>query len=308
MRRFRRRLFQMAELGFELEYDGPALSEHEMDARDFARSVLSAADVFQEMNRVVNPALPEVSVNIRATSAGSFRVLLQLLTDTEGILTTSAVVASNNLAGLLNIFGGIIRLVRSRGKATTVSQEEISPGQIRVTFDDNQSIEIPSQALGLAESVSIRRSISEIVRPLDAEGIESLTIRQDETVIERIAKSDALALERIPTTVLATISEQLAPTDRATWLVVALVNFKGNGRWKFSEGTDETPFGAKVSDAAFLARVDNGEPFRKNDRMRVVLRETQRVDKQGRLRIEREVVQVLEHAPTGSQPPFDGIG
>jgi len=308
VRRIRPRLYQVAELGFELEYDGPALSAHEMDARDFARSVLSAADVFQEMNRVVHPSLPEVSVNIRANSPGSFHMLLSLLTDSEGLLTTSAVTASNNLAGLVNIFGGIIRLVRSRSRAEAVSQEEIVPGQIRVTYDDNQSIEIPSQALGLAENVSIRRSISEIVRPLAAEGIDTLTIRQDETVIERVTKSDAQMLERIPSTVLATLSEQqLEPNDRATWLVIGVVNFR-TGRWKFSEGAEESPFGAKVSDAAFLARVDNGEPFRKNDRMRVVLRETQRLDKHGNLRIEREIVQVLEHAPTGMQPPFEGIG
>lgn len=54
-------------LDFDLEYDGPALVEHEMDVRDLAPALLSAADLFQVLNRRINPGSRDIQVNIRAS-------------------------------------------------------------------------------------------------------------------------------------------------------------------------------------------------------------------------------------------------
>lgn len=292
----------MAEQAFELEYDGPALTDHEMDARDFARAVLSAGDLFQEMNRTVYPASGQLSVNIRAVSPGSFGIFLKLLSDAEVGLLTSQVIAANNLAGLLNIFVGLLKFVGRRGRSTVVAQEEAAVGTIRLTFDDNETLEVPSQAIGLSESVTIRRNISEIVSPLNAEGVQTLRVRQEEMEIVRIEKADVPALQSAP--VLADLAPSALPTtDREAWLVLVAVTFKKRNKWRFSDG--DVTFGARISDAAFQARIDDGEPFRKNDRMRVILRETQWEDGRGELHSKREIMRVIEHAPTGTQARFD---
>ena len=62
----------MAEVAFELEYDGPALAAHEMDVRELAPALISTADLFQEMNRRLHPVAPPLAVTVRATSEGSF--------------------------------------------------------------------------------------------------------------------------------------------------------------------------------------------------------------------------------------------
>jgi hypothetical protein len=63
---------EVAELVFDLQYDGPALQTHEMDVRDLAPALLATAELFQEMNRVAHPTDPEVSVNVGATGMDRF--------------------------------------------------------------------------------------------------------------------------------------------------------------------------------------------------------------------------------------------
>ena len=290
----------MAELAFELDYEGPALAGHEMDARDFARSVLSAADLFQELSRAVYPADPELSVNIRAVAPGSFHILLKLFSDSEGLLTSLTVTGINNLASLLNIFASIIRFVRHRSRAEVTAQRESAPGIIEVDFADGSHLSIPSQALGLSESISVRRDIEEIVRPVDTEGIETLTVRRDQTVIERIDKSDAVALMRAPT--VAIVQPALASSDRELWLQVQTVTFQEGNKWRFSDGA--STFGAAIDDQDFLRRIDEDEAFRKGDRLHCLLREDQWFNRRGDLQIDRRIIRVLDHVPRDTQLRF----
>jgi hypothetical protein len=292
----------MAQLEFTLEYDGPALDDHEMDARDFARAVLSAADLFQEMNRTVNPLDPDLGVNIRATAPGSFQVLLNLITDSGGVLTSTTVTATNNLAALINTFSGLIRYVRARGHAEVTELDE--PGVFRLTTSDGVSLEVPTQVLGLSQSFKISNDLAEIVYPLNADGVDSLRVLRQQIEIERITKADLPALQRGPV-IEALDAPDLPTTDRELWLQVVTVAFKEGNKWRFSDSTDNPPFGATISDQGFLAQIDDGEPFRKGDRMRVVLREVQYSDRKGNLRMEREIIRVLQHLPTGTQGRFD---
>jgi len=57
-----------------LEYDGPALSNHEMNVRDLAPTLLGVADLLQDLNRRINPRAPDLSVAVRSTSQGSFGI------------------------------------------------------------------------------------------------------------------------------------------------------------------------------------------------------------------------------------------
>src|SRR5687768_12925867 len=99
----------MAELAFELEYDGPALAAHEMDVRELAPALLSTADLVQELNRIVNPADPNVSVNVKATSDGSFLVWLSIYHDAlVETLTSRQTQALAGLTGLLTTVGVLI--------------------------------------------------------------------------------------------------------------------------------------------------------------------------------------------------------
>ena len=83
---------------------------------DLAPALLSAADLFQSLNRLIHPTDREVQVNIMATEQGSFLVQLKILYDTYVSLGTNpGVVATEGLAGLVAVVVGMIRFLAKRG-------------------------------------------------------------------------------------------------------------------------------------------------------------------------------------------------
>src|SRR5664280_1129809 len=100
-------------LDFGIEYDGPVLTNHEMDVRDLAPALLSVGNLFQTLNRRIHPADPEVQVNIRATEEGSFLVQLKLLYDhTANVLGNRGLIEGEGLAGLISGLVALINYLR----------------------------------------------------------------------------------------------------------------------------------------------------------------------------------------------------
>jgi hypothetical protein len=87
-----------------------------------------------------------------------------------------------------------------------------------------------------------------------------------------------------------------------TVFTIAVASFAEGYKWRLSEG-DAAVFTASIEDPVFRARIDNGEPFRKGDMLRVRMRsvQTQRGDK---LHVERSVVEVVEHIGRAVQYPL----
>ncbi len=96
----------VAETRFAVLYEGPALENGRMEVRDLAPALLALGDLFREANTVVNPGLPPISLQIRATAEGSFVVelilaqpdLLQQLVD---FFTSDQVTALINLREMI---------------------------------------------------------------------------------------------------------------------------------------------------------------------------------------------------------------
>jgi len=296
----------VGELAFELVYDGPSLEAGEMDARDFARAVLSASDLFQQLHEAAFPADPRMAVNVTALAPGSFHVLLKLLfSDAETGLTSTPAIALANLTALVQGLGGLLRRARIRGRGEQLVEEN-RDGTIHYRTADGAEFQIPAAFLRASERVSVRRNVTEIIQPLDAQGVQSLTIKQEDTVIERIEKGDVAAIRQGQAPEVPAVPD-LPPTDRETWLVLQAVTFKEGNQWRFTEGDGEHPFGAKITDPSFLAQIDDGEPFRKNDRLRVILRQTQTTEPGGSIKTDREIIRVLDHVPTGVQTRFRDV-
>jgi hypothetical protein len=254
------------------------------------------------MNAIVHPNDPPVTVNIRAVNPGSFDILLKLISETDSVLTSSAVSAGANLSNLVQIFAGIIRFARHRSRSELVETTE-SPGSIKATFDDGAEIEFPSQVLGLYENYRIRHQINEIVRPVDGVGIEIVTIKKEDFVVERVTHEDVESLAA-PTRPLVS-SLDTEGVEREVWLEVVSPTFKAGNSWRVSDGASSFP--VKIIDESILAVIDAGEPFRKGDQLGCILHEVQWTDSGGSLKNRREVVQLLDHKKGEFQPRLDGI-
>ena len=244
----------VADLAFDLEYDGAALETHEMDVRDLAPALLSTSLLFQELSRQVFPTEPALTVNVRATSEGSFLVQLKLIYDSVvDTLGSDDVGASLNLVELLGIVGGMIAYVRHRHRSPVVAQEPAdTPGMVRVTFADGTTFEVHESVLRLADNVTVQQNLAEVVKPLGLEGVDVVRIKRDEVAIASVEKADLPAFER-----------RLGPPDRDilysgtrnTYLTIHTAGLHTN-RWRFFDG--QALIWATIKDEEFIAELDAG--------------------------------------------------
>ncbi len=285
------------DLTFALKYDGPALQAHEMDVRDLAPALLSVADLFQNLNRAVNPMAPPLSVTVRATSEGSFLIELRVIYEVaKQVLLTKDAVAAGTLASLLGWATMLFqhRVQARRGPFTTEAAAE--PGTVKVIYADGTTLIIPQVVLDAARTPAVQHDLSEIVRPLQRDGVAELVIQRDELVLVTVGKADMASFEAAvqpPDTAATT----LGVNERDVFLTIRTVGFESH-RWSFSDGAAN--FTATMRDDAFLDRVEQGESFSKLDILRCRIRETQTRDVDG-LHTSIEVVEVIAH-----EPPLQG--
>jgi hypothetical protein len=86
---------------FHVKYDGPALASHEMDVKDLAPALLAIGELLEEANRILNGGRVSITVNIKATEAGSVDVVL---TAAQNILQQAAsLFNSDGVNSVLNV-------------------------------------------------------------------------------------------------------------------------------------------------------------------------------------------------------------
>jgi len=245
----------MADLAFDLEYDGEALEAHEMDVRDLAPALLSTSALLQEINRQVFPAEPGLTVNVRATSEGSFIVQLRLVYDSAvGILTGDDAAALANLTAILGITGGVITFLRRRFRSPVEEQEPTdAPGMVRVTFEDGTAIEVHESVLRLADSVAVQRNVAEVVRPLTREGVDTVRITRDSVTLASVEKADLPAFEPGAS---PPDRDVLHSGQRETYLTIHTAGL-ATGKWRFSDG--QALIWAEIQDERFRRELDSGE-------------------------------------------------
>lgn len=281
-------------LNFAIEYDGDALATHEMDVRDLAPALLSAADLFQTLNRLVHPTDREVQVSIRASEQGSFLVQLKVAYDQYvSFATNPGLVATEGLAGLIAIVVGLIRFKAKRGHAGPPSTtEQIEDGMVMLTWSDGTVLIIPADSVRLADNASVRRPLAAMVRPVERNGIDVVRLRQDGAVLGEVAKEDLPAFQSDGE---YTNREVLSESDRETYLTIRNAPFDTGLRWRFSDGLGN--FSAFVVDPLFNERIElRQEAFAKGDVLHCTLHTIQWRDHTG-IHSDAEVTRVIEKVP-----------
>ncbi len=287
----------VADEQFVISYDGPALETNRMDVRLLAPALLGLADLMQASSRVVNPEGGPPGLHIEATRSGSFAVEL-LLVDPASVIQQVVSIFSGEestaAANALAIFGAatgavgfLVHLARKRIRR----QEEVRPGWMRVTFDDNTTIEMPTASVQLASDLAFRKAASAMVEPLRMDGIDSVEITRQTTEVVRVVRADLPGFE-IPTEGDLLLSD----TMRTVALRLLNVAFVSGHKWKVSDGDND--LFVTMGDFPFLNRVEtNQESFRAGDILRCTLRTQQWQQTNGAIRNENTVVQVLDHIP-----------
>ena len=283
-----------SQANFDMVYDGPALADGSMNVQDLAPAMMAIGSFFEAANRMTNGNRASVSVNVRATSAGSFHVAFEVVQNLEsmGVLEADIgdiLATANSLKGLLigggGAAGGIFALIKLlRGRKPHVTK--INESLYRLTVD-GETYEVPMELLRLYQEASVRRNIQAMVRPVREDGIERFMLRESGQTVQEVTKDDIEAFD-VPEHQDLILDE----VRRYAFSIVSLA-FKENNKWRLTDG--QNTFSVLMKDEAFQRRVDNNEiAFAKGDVLECDLRTIQWQVEDG-VKSEYEVVRVVAH-------------
>lgn len=293
----------MAQTEVSIRFDGPALAGGQMDVRALAPALYGLAALIQEAQATAFPNDPRVSVDIVATSQGSFHVALAIIHEPglweqfRDLFSGAEVSALTNLEALSGLvigsatgLFGLIKWVRRR----KVTYEVLPNGMVRVRDEDEVPIDVPAAAWYLYVRPHVRQHAYEAVEPLEREGIDEFEFRPTVGEPVSVAKRDLPAFHVDPDEELI-----LGEEDVELNATITTAAFSHGAMWRLNwEGKNNW---VDIRDDAFVERVQSRqERFSKDDVLRVVVRRTQYDTPKG----EKErfsVMRVVEHH---SAPPM----
>lgn len=274
-----------------MAYSGPALADGHMSVRDLAPAMLAIGSLFEAANRVSNGPRASINVNVRALSHGSFEIVFEVaqaatqetLPNIDDIISTATELKELIIGG--GAASSLIALIRwTRGKRPRVTKIN---DELYTFTVDGQTYEVPMDLLRLYQDVGVRRSISDIVKPLREEGISSVEFRRGNTPIEAIEKDEADAFDT------PEIQELLVDEVRRQAFSIISLAFKEDNKWRLTDGRNT--FSVAMKDETFQRRVDANEvSFSKGDVLVCDLRTTSWQVREG-VKTEYEVVTVVSH-------------
>ena len=288
----------------DIVFDGPALADGSMNVRDLAPAMMAVGSMFEAANRLTNGDRASVSVNVRATSAGSFHIAFEVVQDLEamgvlradfGEILSTASALKELLIGGGGIAGGAFVLVKLlRGRKPQVSK--VNENLYRFTVD-GETYEVPLSLLRIYQDATIRRSLQDLVRPVREPGIDRLMLREAGRTVLQVTKDDVDAFD-------APEYRDLILDDVRTYAfsIVSLA-FKENNKWRLTDG--QNTFSVLMKDEEFQRRVDkNDVAFAKGDVLVCDLRTIQWQVEDG-VKSQYEVVRVVTHRQARQLSLFD---
>jgi len=294
------------EASFRVIFSGPATAGGQIDVRDLAPALLALGEIFTAANEELNGDKAKSAVKMRATSAGSFDVLLNVWVELSDALKSlldfaksehDAIIAANDLVNFIGKVGGgllaLLLFLRGR-KPDKVEKKE--NGSVVIIIGDAR-FETNEKVLKLAESLPVREGVEKFSEALEREGLEEVSIAQpeEESPPLKLTKNDIPALK------LPDQEEEIIIKDiQGMVLQIVSLSFKPDNKWRFSDG--ENTFTATIEDEEFLKEVANNErAFAKGDTLICDVRIRQYKTPSGILKAERSIIKVAEHIQAARQ-------
>lgn len=290
---------------FRITYDGPALQNNEMDVRELAPALLAAGDLLEAATRALNGDRVKPQTNVRASfKTGCFGIDFNLATDwalkVRDIFAGDTASAAANALEILGALGlvawngkrGLLAVLKwLRGRRIEKVEADEKAARLIV---EGETLEIELAVLALLRELAVREAIDKLLAPLDRDGIETFASGTDDMIVETIAQSERAWF------FTPAIEDDLILDDvrKMAFSIVSLA-FKEDNKWRLYDGA--ATIHATISDAGFLARVDqNVERFAKGDLLICKVRVRQWQTPSG-ARTEYEVAEVLEHRQAARQ-------
>jgi hypothetical protein len=293
----------MAKYDFSIRYSGEALNDGRIPIKDLAPSLLSISDAFQEMQSSLYPHQDPVSLDIQATEKGSFLIDL-ILTNGHDVFSKAVDLFSGreseamvNLIEIATGIFGVLTFIKTAKNLKIKSKKDLGNDRVKITFDDETTIEIPNQAFVAYQDIELRKKVNEFVRPLEKDGITNIEFSKEQVITVSLSKNDVKYFE-----VPATKDKELESSERTVFLQIINVSFT-NEKWKLTDGN--STFFAKIKDREFLEAIaKHQQQFGANDTLEVLLQTNQKITDKG-LRADYIVKKVINHIKANKQIEID---
>jgi len=287
---------------FKLRFDGEALRDHTIAVNDLAPSLLALGDLFNEANNIVTNGQAELSLRVKAGfEEGSFTINLDVILPTierMALFFTSeegkpilSIMALLGFLGL-NVPGLIDLIKRSKGKKPKKVIQIEQSSKVRMEFEGMDSIEVDNAVAKIFNSLGARNAAKNFVRPLDNEGMETIEVFYKGNPTLKINQDDLKSFALPEEIENETISEAVQLYR------ILSPNFVEGRKWRVSDGVSS--YTAEIADGDFLIKIERGETFGSRDYLRAKVITKQWIDN-GKLKISRTIVKVIEHIKTKEQ-------
>lgn len=310
---------------FTVGFDGPSVKDGEIDVASLAPALLALGELVDVVNQTLNGTRAEAKLKLKASQHGSFDALLSLdisfITDMldhfsahkdristandllDLLLKGGAVITGTGTAIGGSVYGLFAALKFLKGKRPSEVRPN-SDGTTTTIVVNNTEIIVDNRTVVLLNDVKTRTATEKFVsKSLSQEGITSLYFVDgagDKSLGKdvELVRADLPAM-RVPEPEADAETVVVEAPPREVLLRIISAQFEDGYLWRFSDGTNT--FTARVEDIEFLNALDKSEiALSKDDTLRCIVSERQEL-KDGRLKSEAKIVEVLQHISGAKQ-------
>ena len=268
-------------MNFNLVYDGKALENHEISAKDLSVAMMAIDDLLSEANATINGKKTKIRVKVKASfKTGSFGIDLavtQPVLDIVGNLFrySSSIVSAETILALLTgvvsagVYAGLAKLLKFLRNDRPSKIVEREDGLLEV-YKNNRYIKTEKRVLDLYQNHKIRKAFETLVSPVkNQDGIESVAFIKGKTVVLDIQKSEAQYFDCPEPS-----KEKQSESVHEISVTVVRPFFVAEKKWYVNDG--QSGFYVAIEDEEFMRRVDDHEiVFGKGDILMVRMRKEQ---------------------------------
>jgi hypothetical protein len=291
---------------FRAAFEGAAVDAGRMSAKQFAGSVFALSELIERSAAVEfgqeNAVVIEVRADFRRGSFDYGLVAAVVLPAAHHLLPMLTVVDLATLLRHIGILGGtaksLLGLVKRIGpKPVEIRQEgDNNVAVVFVAGDHSEIISGVEPAVArLLQSERVRSALPDVVKPLLVDGIDRLRIGTRDEPRRFVVSREEVAQFEPPTAREDELTDSIAETA----LELLSPHFVQGHVWNVAQGGQV--FNVRVLDTGFIKEVDDGRRFAKGDYLIVELRTRTFATTKG-MRVEREVIRVLDHKERSEQP------
>lgn len=296
-----------------IRYDGPALSDHEMDVQDLAPALLALADLIQIANQKFNGSHASMKVLVNAdVEQKCFMIDISLvqtfLEQAKGLLGADGVKTAKEIAEWVGILAGgsaglfqLLKFLRNARKSDQpLHIENSGDGNVTIVGNGNTII-VPRPVFLLAQEPKAVEKAKGVVKPLEKEGYDSLSFLDGSTSVVEFTEQEAAEIGEMPIQPLTDIPSESVSQIRGQ-VRIKSAQYEGGAQWALL--WNGRAINAEMVDKAadwVLSFQENKVNAPPNSILDVSMIETAQLDGQG-LIVGKAAYRVLEvHSVT--QPP-----